>query len=158
MPAPREAAPERIREANVMYHDAAAHEYDSKWAIDFGELGQEQVQSKIARALGGWPQPNGRGATAFGDALEIGSGTGYFGLNLLQLGLFESLTATDISSGMLDRLAGTAADRGLDVSTVVTDAERLPFEDASFDLVFGHAVLHHIPDLSRAAGEMRRVL
>ena len=33
------------------------------------------------------------------------------------------------------------------------DAEALPFEDASFDLVLGHAVLHHIPDLDRAFAE-----
>ena len=38
------------------------------------------------------------------------------------------------------------------------DAERLPFADASFDLVFGHAVLHHIPDLERAFAEFERVL
>ena len=36
---------------------------------------------------------------------------------------------------------------GLDVTTVRTEAEALPFEDESFDLVLGHAVLHHIPDL-----------
>ena len=34
----------------------------------------------------------------------------------------------------------------------------LPFEDESFDLVFGHAVLHHIPDLPRAFSEFERVL
>jgi SAM-dependent methyltransferase len=44
------------------------------------------------------------------------------------------------------------------VSTVTTEAEELPFEDESFDLVFGHAVLHHIPDLGRAFAEFRRVL
>jgi len=64
----------------------------------------------------------GKGQT-FGDALEIGSGTGYFSLNLVQLGLIGKLTATDISPGMLDRLASTAKSLGLDhVSTVVTEA------------------------------------
>jgi SAM-dependent methyltransferase len=41
---------------------------------------------------------------------------------------------------------------------VVAEAEALPFEDGSFDLVFGHAVLHHVPDLARAFDEFRRVL
>ena len=45
-----------------------------------------------------------------------------------------------------------------DVTTVETEAEVLPFEDESFDLVFGHAVLHHIPDLDKAFAEFRRVL
>ena len=95
----------------------------------------------------------------FGDALEIGSGTGYFSLNLVQLGVIERLTATDISPGMLARLAATADALGVEnVSTVTTEAEELPFEDESFDLVFGHAVLHHIPDLDRAFAEFRRVL
>ena len=39
-----------------------------------------------------------------------------------------------------------------------TEAEALPFADRSFDLIFGHAVLHHIPDLSRAFSEFHRVL
>ncbi len=92
------------------------------------------------------PSANSNGSR-FGDGLEIGSGTGYFSLNLLQLGVIERLTATDISAGMLARLASTAAGLGLEVKTVATEAEALPFEDESFDLVFGHAVLHHIPDL-----------
>jgi SAM-dependent methyltransferase len=44
------------------------------------------------------------------------------------------------------------------VGTVRTEAEELPFADSSFDIVFGHAVLHHIPDLERAFGEFARVL
>jgi SAM-dependent methyltransferase len=41
---------------------------------------------------------------------------------------------------------------------VAGDAEDLPLADGSFDLVFGHAVLHHIPDLERAFDEFHRVL
>jgi SAM-dependent methyltransferase len=159
MPAARGAAPERIREANALYHDAAAADYDSKWGIDFGPLGQDQVREKMSRALGGWPVGNGTPtSTPFRRALEIGAGTGYFGLNLLQLELVEHLTASDISEGMLDELAASAARLDLDVETVRSNAEQLPFDDESFDLVFGHAVLHHLPDLARAANELRRVL
>ncbi|HTR76243.1 MAG TPA: class I SAM-dependent methyltransferase [Solirubrobacterales bacterium] len=153
MPASPTATPEHIKDVNTRYHDAAAHAYDAKWGIDFGEIGQDQVGVKFAKALGG---DRGR---RFVDALEIGSGTGYFSLNLMQTGTFERLTATDISPGMLARLAGTAAALGLDqVTTVATEAETLPFDDESFDLIIGHAVLHHIPDLDRAFAEFRRVL
>jgi ubiquinone/menaquinone biosynthesis C-methylase UbiE len=143
---------ERIRDVNTRYHDAAAHSYDGKWGIDFGPTGQDQVRAKLANALGGPPE------RPFADALEIGAGTGYFTLNLLQLGLIESATATDISPGMLEALDATASELGLRVEAVTADAERLPFEDASFDLVFGHAVLHHIPDLEQAFAEFARVL
>jgi SAM-dependent methyltransferase len=152
MPASPTAAPERIKDANVRYHDAAAAEYDSKWGIDFGPIGRRQVRGKIEKALGRWPE------RPFTDALEIGSGTGYFSLNLLQLGVIERLVATDISSGMLAELRSTAGQLGLGVRTETTDAESLPFEDRSFDLVFGHAVLHHLPDLDASLRELHRVL
>jgi ubiquinone/menaquinone biosynthesis C-methylase UbiE len=152
MPASPTATPDHIKDVNTRYHDAAAHQYDAKWGIDFGAIGQEQVRLKLDKALGGL------GGRRFGDALEIGSGTGYFSLNLTQLGVIERLTATDISPGMLERLSATAAALGVEVATVTTEAEQLPFEDESFDLVFGHAVLHHIPDLDRAFAEFRRVL
>jgi ubiquinone/menaquinone biosynthesis C-methylase UbiE len=152
MPASPTATPDHIKDVNTRYHDAAADEYDSKWGIDFGATGQQQVKMKLAKALGGL---EGR---SFPDALEVGSGTGYFSLNLLQLGTIRQLTATDISPGMLRRLEATAEGLGLAVRTVPTEAEALPFEDRSFDLVFGHAVLHHIPDLDCAFAEFRRVL
>jgi SAM-dependent methyltransferase len=152
MPAASSATPEQIKDANVRYHDLAAGEYDAKWGIDLGEVGQAQVLGKLRKATGELP-PGG-----FGDALEIGAGTGYFTLNMLQAGVVERATATDISEGMLGVLAASAAERGLEVETVRTEAESLPFEDESFDLVFGHAVLHHIPDLERAFGEFSRVL
>ena len=150
MPAP--PTPERIKDVNERYHDVAAHSYDSKWGIDFGEVGQEQVLAKMRKALGEWP------GHPFGDALEIGAGTGYFTLNLLQAGVIENATATDISPGMLKTLSSNAKDLGVKVKTVTADAESLPFEDSSFELVFGHAVLHHIPDLERGFAEFHRVL
>ena len=152
MPASPTATADHIKDVNTRYHDAAADEYDAKWGIDFGATGQRQVRLKLSKALGGLD------GQTFADGLEIGSGTGYFSLNLMQLGTVKRLTATDISPGMLGRLSATAEGLGLDVDTVATDAEQLPFEDESFDLVFGHAVLHHIPDLGRAFAEFRRVL
>ena len=146
------ATPERIKEVNERYHDVAAASYDSKWGIDFGEIGQDQVTSKLRKALGPWPD------RVFGEALEIGAGTGYFSLNLLQAGLIERATATDISPGMLVALDENASRLGLEVRTAAAEAETLPFPDESFDLVFGHAVLHHIPDLEGAFSEFARVL
>ena len=145
------ASAEEIREANTRYHDVAAEHYDSKWGIDFGDLGARQVSAKLCKALGGAPRH-------YGDSLEIGAGTGYFTLNLLRSGLIGRATCSDISPGMLQTLSANAERLGLEVSTRAADAEQLPFADESFDLVFGHAVLHHIPDLPRAFGEFSRVL
>jgi SAM-dependent methyltransferase len=140
-----------IRDINARYHDLAADSYDSKWGIDYGAIGEEQVLTKLAKALGTQPGHYRR-------ALEIGAGTGYFSLNLLRAGVVEQSTATDISSGMLQQLDSTADRLGLVVETVCANAEQLPFEDESFDLVLGHAVLHHLPGLERALDEFQRVL
>jgi ubiquinone/menaquinone biosynthesis C-methylase UbiE len=152
VPASPTATAEEIKDVNTRYHDVAAHSYDAKWGIDYGAIGQDQVRSKLVKALGGPP------ATAFGDTLEIGAGTGYFTLNLAQLGLIERPTVSDISPGMLAALGETAKRLEIEVTPVVAEAERLPFGDESFDLVFGHAVLHHVPDLGTAFSEFRRVL
>jgi ubiquinone/menaquinone biosynthesis C-methylase UbiE len=142
---------EEIRSVNTRYHDVAAESYDTKWGIDFGEVGAAQVLGKVDKALG-------RRATGWQRSLEIGSGTGYFTLNLLRAGIVREATCSDISPGMLAALEGNARRLGLAVATRVADAEHLPFADESFDLVLGHAVLHHIPDLERAFSEFRRVL
>jgi ubiquinone/menaquinone biosynthesis C-methylase UbiE len=142
---------EEIRDANTRYHDVAADHYDSKWGIDFGDLGLSQVTAKVRKALGREPGH-------FARSLEIGSGTGYFTLNLMRAGLIGEATCSDISPGMLETLAANAERLGLEVKTEPADAERLPFAENSFDLVLGHAVLHHIPDLQRAFVEFERVL
>ena len=143
--------PEEILDVNRRYHDAAADGYDSKWGVDFGAVGRAQVLGKVEKLLGRRPGP-------FASALEIGSGTGYFTLNLMQEGVIGAGICTDVSPGMLDALRANAERLGLDVETVVSDAAALPFEDASFDLVLGHAVLHHLPELDRSFAEVMRVL
>jgi ubiquinone/menaquinone biosynthesis C-methylase UbiE len=142
---------EEIREANARYHDGAAGDYDSKWGIDFGELGRSQVTAKLHKALGRTPGSYLR-------SLEIGAGTGYFTLNMLRADLVGEATCIDLSAGMLGTLRANAWRLGLEVQTAAADAEQLPFADGSFDLVLGHAVLHHIPDLPRAFAEFERVL
>jgi ubiquinone/menaquinone biosynthesis C-methylase UbiE len=142
---------EEIRDVNTRYHDVAADDYDSKWGIDFGEIGVDQVLAKVRKALGHPPNHYAR-------ALEIGAGTGYFTLNMLQAGVIGEATCSDISPGMLSTLRANARRLGLEVQTERVDAERLPFPDGSFDLVLGHAVLHHIPHLPRAFAEFERVL
>jgi len=142
---------DEIRDANTRYHDVAAEHYDAKWGIDFGETGRDQVTAKVRKALGGESR-------RFARSLEIGAGTGYFTLNLLRAGIVREAVATDISAGMLRTLEANAKRLRVPVTTEVADAEALPFEDESFDLVFGHAVLHHLPDLRQAFSEFARVL
>jgi ubiquinone/menaquinone biosynthesis C-methylase UbiE len=144
---------EEIRDVNTRYHDVAADTYDVKWGIDFGETGQSQVLGKLRKLIGeDWE--NG-----FDHALEIGCGTGYFSLNLIGAGVLRDVTCTDISPGMVAALNANAERLGRDnVRAIQADAEALPCADDSFDIVLGHAVLHHLPDLDQAFREFHRVL
>jgi SAM-dependent methyltransferase len=143
---------DEIRDVNTRYHDVAADSYDSKWGIDFGGIGQAQVLGKLRKLLGAELDDG------YERSLEIGAGTGYFSLNLLQAGVVAEATCTDISPGMVSTLAANAERLGLTVRAARADAESLPFPDQSFDLVLGHAVLHHLPNLRRAFAEFHRVL
>ena len=147
---------DEIRDVNTRYHDVAADSYDSKWGIDFGAVGQAQVVGKLRKILEpAHPSVLERG---FDHSLEVGAGTGYFSLNLLRAGIVRDATCTDISPGMVRALGANARRLGLTVKSAQADAESLPFPEGSFDLVLGHAVLHHLPDLDRAFAEFHRVL
>lgn len=137
--------------ANVLYHDWEAHSYDDKWSISYDErcISYAADRFRIVAGDADWP---------YGHALELGSGTGFFLLNLMQAGLATSGSVTDLSPGMVQAALRNAEQLDLDVDGRVADAERLPYDDAMFDVVVGHAVLHHIPDLDVAFREVLRVL
>jgi len=137
--------------ANVLYHDWEAGTYDEKWSISYDERCIEYATGRFKAVAGedGWP---------YETVMELGSGTGFFLLNLMQGGVGKKGFATDLSPGMVEVALRNAKGLGLDVEGRVADAERIPYDDNSFDLVVGHAVLHHIPDLPAAFAEIRRVL
>ena len=70
----------------------------------------------------------------------------------------RSAVCTDVSPGMLRTLERNAERLGVAVETTACDAAALPFPDQAFDVLLGHAILHHLPQLDRAFAEFRRVL
>jgi ubiquinone/menaquinone biosynthesis C-methylase UbiE len=152
-PAPEQPATVEARRDpkrdNAEYHDAAAATYDGKWGLALEGPGFEYVDSRAGRMI-----PRRR----YGRVLEVGCGTGYWILNLWQGDWVERAHGTDISPGMLAVCRDTAAKLGCDIGLQVADAEYLPFGDGAFDLVTGHAFLHHLPDPRAGLAEMHRVL
>lgn len=146
-----EAARSDPKLANVLYHDWEADSYDEKWSISYDERCIDYATGRFRSVAGerDWPYEH---------AMELGCGTGFFLLNLMQGGVIKKGSVTDLSPGMVRVALRNATQLGLDVDGRVADAERIPYEDNSFDLVVGHAVLHHIPDLPAAFTEILRVL
>lgn len=146
-----EAARHDRKLANVLYHDWEADSYDDKWSISYDERCITYAADRFRHAAGDTAWPYGR-------ALELGCGTGFFLLNLMQAGLAERGSVTDLSPGMVAAALRNAEHLGLAVDGRVADAEQISYADATFDVVVGHAVLHHIPDLDTAFREVLRVL
>lgn len=146
-----EAAWQDTKLAQVLYHDWESGSYDDKWSISFDQRCIDYARDRFRAVAGdsGWP---------YGRSLEVGAGTGFFTLNLMQAGVIAAGDVTDISAGMVAVARSNADQLGLSVQGEVADAETLPYDDDTFDLVIGHAVIHHIPDVELAFSEMRRVL
>jgi glycosyltransferase involved in cell wall biosynthesis/ubiquinone/menaquinone biosynthesis C-methylase UbiE len=88
--------------------------------------------------------------------LEVGGGTG---TDLAQFARHGAIvTDVDLSLGHLQLAQENFRLRGLTGRFVHHDAESLPFDDATFDLVYTNGVLHHTPNTTRAIAEIRRVL
>ena len=93
--------------------------------------------------------------------LEIGCGPGDLWLeNRSRLPQGLHVVLGDLSPGMLakarQRLARLEGIAHLDF--LCLDAQSLPFSNGDFDLVIANHMLYHVPDISKAAGEIRRVL
>jgi ubiquinone/menaquinone biosynthesis C-methylase UbiE len=137
--------------ANILYHDWEAGTYDEKWSISFDQRCIDYARDRFVHVAGngGWP---------YAKSLELGCGTGFFTLNLKLAGVIDEGHVTDLSPGMVEVAQRNARGLGFEIEGRVADAERLPYDDDTFDIVIGHAVLHHIPDLDTAFTEILRVL
>ena len=91
-----------------------------------------------------------------GKILELGCGPGQLWLkNLDRIPEGVDITLTDFSPGMIEAAKRNLGDR---FHFQVVDAQKIPFEDETFDCVIANYMLYHVPDRPRALGEIRRVL
>ena len=91
--------------------------------------------------------------------LEIGVGAGSDFSQWVKSGAIA--TGVDLTDAAIDLTREHLETMELDTSRVdlrVADAEKLPFDDASFDIVYSWGVLHHSPNTEQAFREVSRVL
>jgi ubiquinone/menaquinone biosynthesis C-methylase UbiE len=148
------AAREDSKLAQVLYHDWEAETYDEKWSISYDQRCVEYARNCFDGAVPDEVLPQ----LPYDRALELGCGTGFFLLNLIQSGVARRGSVTDLSPGMVKVATRNGQSLGLNIDGRVADAEGIPYDDNTFDLVVGHAVLHHIPDVELSLREVIRVL
>jgi len=139
------------------HKQAQAAYYDHKSAVDYEisrprgtpALHQWLLGEKVRRSLTGLDGQEIR------SVLTICGGSGMDAESLASR--FDRVVTSDISLGAAARAQERARRYDLPLLSVVADAERLPFDDQSFDLVYVHDGLHHLEDPSIALREMARV-
>ncbi|HEY7152863.1 MAG TPA: methyltransferase domain-containing protein [Gemmataceae bacterium] len=157
----------KIYEAKLWKEDATKEGIQKYWDKNAcGEIYAEgaslrdqlERQARIRYEL----EPYIRDFAGFGDGrgknvLEIGVG---MGVDYLEWAKSQpkSLTGVDLTPRAINFTHERLMSYGLTSALQVADAENLPFDDNSFDLIYSWGVLHHSPDTPRAIGEVLRVL
>ena len=91
------------------------------------------------------------------DVLEIGVG---FGCDHSQIARQKpnSLTGIDLTQRAIDNTELRFKNLGLNSSLKTDNAEKLSFEDNTFEAIYSWGVLHHSPDTKKCFNELHRVL
>lgn len=117
---------------------------DTWWNKDFLELMAKRWELGEARRV-----------------LDVGCGVGHWGRTLLPfLHPEATIDGVDMESAFVEKANAKARELGLGhrARYQVSAAERLPFEDGTFDVVTCQTVLIHVKDVPAALKEMKRVL
>ena len=132
------------------------------WAEDLGYPAElAHVPETAVESFAGVANPWGLGRLAPGErVLDLGSGAGTDSLIAAQMvGSEGHVTGVDMTPQMLAKARAAAAELGAaNVEFVEAEAERLPFADASFDVVVSNGVIDLIPDKDAVFSELHRVL
>jgi arsenite methyltransferase len=133
------------------------------WALDLGYPRDlvARLPEAAAESFAGVANPFALGGLEAGEeVLDVGSGAGTDSLVAAQMiGPGGRVTGVDMTPEMLAKARAAAAEMGAsNVEFLEGEAERLPFEDESFDVVLSNGVIDLIPDKDAVFFEIQRVL
>lgn len=134
--------------AQVLYHDWEAENYDEKWSISYDQRCVDYARGRFDAIV----PDEVIAQLPYDRALELGCGTGFFLLNLIQAGVARRGSVTDLSPGMVKVATRNGQALGLDIDGRVADAEGIPYDDDAFDLVVGMRCCTTFPTSSCRCG------
>jgi SAM-dependent methyltransferase len=146
-------ATDRLRDEQA-FHDRQAHERAAHFCRQPDDL---LLNDTVYLDHAPWIRP---ALAQLGDVrdrriLDFGCGHGMAAVVLSRRG--ARVTAFDLSLGYLKEAQTRSRANSTTIDFLAANGERLPFADASFDGIWGNAVLHHL-DLRITAPELNRVL
>ena len=95
-----------------------------------------------------------------GKFLEVGSGTGWISIGVAKYNPHARITGIDLSENMITVAQENSRKENVSdrINFQFGSATAIPFEDNSFDTVFCHNTLHHIPEPEKMMAEIKRVV
>jgi ubiquinone/menaquinone biosynthesis C-methylase UbiE len=143
----------RVPEMEVMDDETEVEAYSSAAAQSYLEKIDRSFVEHVARLMGN---------DASGRALDLGCGPGQITIMMAKRWPQMRFLGLDAAPAMLDQARRDAAAAGVQVDWDVIRVGpvgdgRLPYEDASFELVTCNSVLHHLADPLQALNEMARI-
>lgn len=135
-------------DARALDEVGVAQRTADSFAYEWGQFGG--LRHEWARNFENYMRPHTPESLAGKSVLDVGTGSGRHAFHAARAG--ARVAAVDLGASI------DVARRNLPASvlTVQADAEALPFEPASFDLVMSIGVLHHLPDTERALRSIAR--
>jgi arsenite methyltransferase len=133
------------------------------WAVDLGYPAHllARVPERSAESFAGVANPFSLGPLARGErVLDVGCGAGTDSLVAAQMvGPGGRVVGIDMTPEMLAKARASGREMGVtNVEFVEGEAEAMPFEDASSDVVISNGVIDLIPDKEAVFSEILRVL
>ena len=135
----KEAVRKSWDQSSVMYDNCPGH---GIWT----EEEKNAWKQELARNIRESPQR----------VLDVGCGTGVMGLLFAEMG--HQVTGVDLSEAMMEKAREKSYAQNLSIELMTGDAEHLPFEDGSFDVVINRHLVWTLPHPEIALEEWHRVL
>jgi SAM-dependent methyltransferase len=136
-------------------------------SVEAVSFGTRKFFERLDQVFYGWNTVNHSAEGYFGkifpyakyegkDVLEVGCGLGTMAMNWAQHN--ARITAVDLNPVSVEQTTQRLKLYDLPGAVMQMDANKLSFENATFDYAYSWGVLHHSPDLDRSISELLRVV